>query len=393
MSQQALTVDQRRDKTLADLKTDIRRLLDPSQMEIPIGVTVEGFLNAFTIAAVVNPDILGCDPRSIYKACRELVSRGLVPDGREAALVPFKRECTAMPMVYGLIKTMRNSGEVGSVRTGLIYQTEYETGRFRYVKGDEETLFHEPIIFGDRGELVGAYAVVTYLDPQRDPEREVMTIEEIEHVRLTSPQQRKGRSGVWQSHYTEMVKKTVVRRISKRLPMSPSDLRKLQSEPTDAPMRDVTPQPQQPERPAQIKAQEQSTKNTSSDTNIEESATSASGGTVIDHEPRDAGRDLNEPSSVQDNAPTKRDGDNGETESQTDAEETDAEETDGISEIWQSRVNDIERAVASETSVDGLEDIKMLFGDVIDSAKVESEAAYDQIVDLFKARSAELKVD
>ena len=136
----------------------------------------------------------------------------MLPDKREAALVIFKGTVQYMPMIAGILKRVRNSGEVASIASQLVYRKDV----FRYwVDGDGEHIQHEPLMFGERGDIVGAYGVAKTKDGA--VYIEVMTKADIEKVRSVS---RAKNSGPWSDWWEEMARKTVLRRLSKRLPMS-----------------------------------------------------------------------------------------------------------------------------------------------------------------------------
>lgn len=254
-------------------KRDLGRVADAGEFALPSNVSIEAFKNAAIVAAQDNPAILRCTPESVFKSLRRLAAAGLVPDGREAALVPFKGKvdgnwvevCQAMPMVFGLIKTARNSGEVSDIRAHVVYQREIDEGRFEYVVGDEERLTHTPILFGDRGEAVACYAIAKMKDGSII--RAFLTEHEIEKVRRASAAQRiyeKGKApvtsdrpiGIWADWTEEMWKKTAIRRLCKRLPLSSEDLRRIQEsdEPLES-LKDVTPPPSSTDRLRQLRDQ------------------------------------------------------------------------------------------------------------------------------------------
>ena len=239
---------------LVQFKQDLGQLIDKRELALPSNVSVEAFRNAAVVAAQDNPKVLDCDRESIFKSIRTLAAAGLVPDGREAALVPFftkdeGRKCQAMPMVFGLIKMVRRSGEVSDIRAHIVYQKEVDQGLFEYVIGDHESLTHKPILFGDRGEPVAAYAIATLKDG--NIVREFMSAEEIDKVRRSGSSQRvrkNGKSvvsdvpiGIWKDWASEMWRKSAIRRLSKRLDMSSEDMRRMMVEQDFDHMRDVTP--------------------------------------------------------------------------------------------------------------------------------------------------------
>lgn len=227
---------------VARFKQDLNSLIDRKELALPSNVTPEAFRNAAVVAVQDNPDILRCDAASVMKSLRTIAAAGLVPDGREAAIVPFKGTAQAMPMVFGLIKMARRSGDVKDIRAHLVYQGELDQGLFEYVVGDEEALTHKPILFGEKGPAVAAYAIAKLKDGTIV--REFMDRDQIEKVRKSSPQQRgkENPQGIWQQWTEEMWRKTVIRRLCKRLDLSAEDLRRVMTEQdSPAPIRDVTP--------------------------------------------------------------------------------------------------------------------------------------------------------
>jgi recombination protein RecT len=70
-------------------------------------------------------------------------------------------------------------------------------------------------MFSDRGETVGYYSVFKLRDGSSDSED--MTVEDVEKIRNRS---KSGNNGPWKTDYDEMAKKTVIKRLLKRAPMS-----------------------------------------------------------------------------------------------------------------------------------------------------------------------------
>jgi recombination protein RecT len=104
-----------------------------------------------------NPDIANLERTSLLAAIMQAAQDGLVIDNKEAAIVPFKGKATYVPMVAGLVKKMRQHSDFGNLSHGIVYQREIDDGRFEYVKGDDEYLKHNPVLFdADKGEPVGA---------------------------------------------------------------------------------------------------------------------------------------------------------------------------------------------------------------------------------------------
>jgi len=179
---------------------------------LPVHVPVKKFMRIVVGAVQNNPKILECDRSSLYRACQKAAQDGLIIDGREAALVPFKGMATYMPMVAGVLKKMRNSGEISSVNAHTVHENDI----FDYDPSRPEDLRHaSENWFGNRGDLIGVYAFARLKDG--GTVCELMGMEDIKKIRSAS---RSGDNGPWADWFEEMAKKSVLRRIAKRLPSS-----------------------------------------------------------------------------------------------------------------------------------------------------------------------------
>lgn len=191
-------------------------------------VDPEKFMRTVKNALMKDPQIAEASTQSVFLECQKAIADGLVLDGREAALTRFKTkrgndwvtEVVYIPMVAGIMKRVRNSGEVASWSAELVYEKEYETGRFVYKAGADPHIHHEPIIVGERGPVVAAYSAVKLRDGTYS--YEVMNIDQLNGIRNRTKSKRKDGSiaGPWQTDVEEMYRKTVIRRHAKRLPVS-----------------------------------------------------------------------------------------------------------------------------------------------------------------------------
>src|SRR5579872_7163533 len=101
---------------------------------LPGNIPVERFKRMVITALNTNPDLAQADRRSLFNSCIKCASDGLLPDGREAALVVYNtkikrgsREYRAdmvryLPMIAGIRKRMHNSGEVDGTTAEVVYQ-------------------------------------------------------------------------------------------------------------------------------------------------------------------------------------------------------------------------------------------------------------------------------
>lgn len=193
-----------------EVRTAIDAMAPQFAKALPKHINVDKFVRVAQTAVQMNPDLLAADRRTLYAACTRAAQQGLLPDGREGAIVTYGNKAQWMPMVGGIMKLVRNSGEI----TTWSVQAVYERDSFDYQLGDDERIVHKPAL-SNRGNLVGVYSIVTMKGGEKS--REFMSVDEVNAIRTRS---RSGNGGPWKTDFAEMAKKTVVRRHSKRLPMS-----------------------------------------------------------------------------------------------------------------------------------------------------------------------------
>jgi recombination protein RecT len=189
------------------------QLMEPEfKAALPSHIPVEKFKRVALTAIQNTPALANADRRSLFGAFVKLAQDGLLPDGREAAVVMFGNKAQAMPMIGGILKRIRQSGEVARVSAHVVYDND----QFKVSYGFDEDVEHiPPALDKPRGKPIGAYATAVLKDGSKL--LEVMSLEEIEQVRKVS---RAANNGPWVAWWSEMARKSVMRRLSKRLPMS-----------------------------------------------------------------------------------------------------------------------------------------------------------------------------
>lgn len=165
-----------------------------------------------------TPALRECDPYSLFGSIMQASQLGLELGGAlgHAYLVPFrsKRGMDAQFIVgyRGMIDLARRSGQIVSLQAHAVHQGD----DFDFAYGLDERLHHIPTSdVANRGEIIAFYAVAKLKGGGH--QLEVMWKSEVDAVRAQS---KAGNSGPWVSHYEEMGKKTVIRRLFKYLPVS-----------------------------------------------------------------------------------------------------------------------------------------------------------------------------
>jgi recombination protein RecT len=162
-------------------------------------------------AVLRNPALADCNKGSFVMSVINAAELGLELGLGQAALVPYKGIVQCQPMYQGLMELARRSGKIKKMTAEVVHKGD----EFVYEKGLSPILRHVPK--GNNKEVTHAYAVATLDDD--DTQFEVMTIEELNKVKASSPAARRGDSP-WQTWPEEMMKKTVIKRLCKMLPKS-----------------------------------------------------------------------------------------------------------------------------------------------------------------------------
>lgn len=187
-------------------------LMEPQfRMALPPQIAPEKFIRVVMTAVQQNPKLME-NRVALFGAAMKCAQDGLLPDGKEAALVPYGATIQYLPMIGGILKKVRNSGELASIAAHVVYEHD----EFVYELGDNERILHKPLLVGARGKPVITYAIAKTKDGAIY--REIMSEAQVQAVRNVSAAKN---GGPWTGDFAdEMRRKTVLRRLSKRLPMS-----------------------------------------------------------------------------------------------------------------------------------------------------------------------------
>jgi recombination protein RecT len=221
------TIQQQQSRAPSRVEVFMARVLAPEdraaiQAALPTHIPMARFERNLSNALMNEPRLLDCNPREVFREVAKIAALGLLIDAQlgEAYLIASRTGPQARVGYRGLIKLARQSGEVS-----MLYAHEvYANDEIECLLGDEKKLRHKPNLFGDRGAIVGYYAVVKFKDG--DTDFEPMTPQQVNAIRDKSDGYRAFKSGKikdtpWASSYDEMAKKTCIRRLSKRIPQSP----------------------------------------------------------------------------------------------------------------------------------------------------------------------------
>lgn len=214
---------------LVQLNKQLEARSSQFQAALPAHIPLERFKRVVLTAVQQNPNLAKADRPTLFTSAMKAAQDGLLPDGREGALVIYNTKIKEngaekwidavqwMPMVAGLRKKVRNSGEIATWDAHVVYEKD----AFEFELGDDPYIKHKPFMGGDRGKIVAAYSVATLKSGEKS--REVMSIDEIMAIwrKSSKAKDKDGNpTGPWRDHQGEMCRKTVARRHSKVLPMN-----------------------------------------------------------------------------------------------------------------------------------------------------------------------------
>ncbi|WP_233868610.1 recombinase RecT [Paraburkholderia adhaesiva] len=201
----------------ADILSD--RQIGQIALVLPPGMDPRAFARVAATAVLSTPDLYEIEQTSLLAACMEAAQDGLLPDGREGAIVPFTdtkhhvKRASWIPMVGGLLKLVRQSGELLDVAAYIVRTNDL----FEYEVNEHGVHFrHRPDVLhpGAPPLLVYAFARMK----EGGVYFESMPWSEIEHFReLTKAH---APDAPWQQWPDEMAKVRPLKRLAKRLPMS-----------------------------------------------------------------------------------------------------------------------------------------------------------------------------
>ena len=216
----ASETQQRKDVAALLVDPKIKRQI---ALALPQHVTADRFARVALTELRRNPTLAQCEPASFLGAIMLASQLGLEPGGAlgHAYLVPYRNRKTEKLEVQfilgyqGMIDLARRSGHIKSIEARAVYEGD----EFHCKFGLESELIHKPDWENPNrtqaDKLRFVYAVAHLKDG--GVQFEVMSRREIEAARAQS---KASSDGPWNTHFEQMARKTVIRRLFKYLPVS-----------------------------------------------------------------------------------------------------------------------------------------------------------------------------
>ena len=205
-------VKKTKEGTLLDIVTT-KGFQSQMALALPKTLTPERLTRVVMTECRKTPALLKTSRESFLGAVLQCAQLGIEPGSAlgHAYLIPYGNTCNLIIGYRGMIDLARRSGQIVSLHAYCVHAKD----DFHYELGLHPDIHHVPSAEADRGPVTYVYAVAQLQGG--GVQFEVMSRAEVEAIRSSS---KAGRSGPWVSHWDEMAKKTVIRRLFKLLPVS-----------------------------------------------------------------------------------------------------------------------------------------------------------------------------
>lgn len=203
------------------LRQQVQSMEHQFALAAPRGVEARQIVRDVLTAISQNPDLLKCDPQSVLGGAMTMAQLGLrVGVLGHGWLLPFhdwKSKTYKAQLVIGyqgLIALAHRSGQIKSLSARKVHANDH----FDIEYGVNENLVHRPAA-GDRGEVIGYYAVVKFLPDGHSFYYLTKAEAEVYRDRYAMAKKRDGSIvGPWKSEFDAMAMKTCIRQLSKMMP-------------------------------------------------------------------------------------------------------------------------------------------------------------------------------
>ena len=183
-----------------------------------MGITAEAYERVVLNALIRNPELQDCDRNSLDIAVADCIQAGLLPDGKQAVIIPRRGKATFQPMYEGRVMLARNANP----KMVLVTEAVYDGEEFRVTGGSERKLVHEmPLNIDRRDEKIIAVYAMAKLPGSDDWEWVVFDRTQVDAYRAMCIGGNRGSADIWAKHFGEMAKRGPLGRLLKRLPKDP----------------------------------------------------------------------------------------------------------------------------------------------------------------------------
>jgi recombination protein RecT len=178
---------------------------------VPSEMCAKRLIRLFFVELSKNTDLNKCTTDSICGAIMSCAQLGLEPGiAGMLYLIPRGGKMTIQLGYRGMIELCHRSGKVSTIKSYSVFEND----QFSVDQGSEDKIIHKRGM-GNRGRMIGVYAIVTMKDGSQH--FDVMDMDELKELRVRSGSMN---SPAWRTDYQQMAQKTVIKRVLKYAPTS-----------------------------------------------------------------------------------------------------------------------------------------------------------------------------
>lgn len=199
--------------TIKEAQQLIQKLIPQMQSVLPNSMNPTRLARTALTELRLVPKLRECSPESLMKCLLISATLGLEPGTTLGHIyfAPFKGEAQLIIGYKGMINLATRSAHITNIEARTICENDDCEVNF----GTNPKIYHTICPGKDRGKPIAYYAVAHFMNGQY--QFEIMRLAEVDRIRSFS---KSANFGPWVSHYDEMAKKTVIRRLFKYLPSS-----------------------------------------------------------------------------------------------------------------------------------------------------------------------------
>jgi recombination protein RecT len=207
--------EDKRDDVLGRLKTALYKSSE-----------AERFLMSARIEINKSDMLKQCSGESVLSSLLRSAQLGLYIGNGDAYLVPYREKkgdlyvynCELMIGYKGILKLLYRAG-----MTGIVVNVVHENDNFKYIDGTTREIIHERN-FKERGDVLCCYAIANV---GNEKIIEVMDKNELYDIKKNSDSKKRdpNKKTPWDNFFDEMAKKSVIKRLFKRLPQENLDMK------------------------------------------------------------------------------------------------------------------------------------------------------------------------
>lgn len=193
-------------------------------LAMPKGAEAVQLVRDIITAVRTTPKLAEAEPNSVLGAAMTCAQLGLRPGVLgQAWILPFwskaiQGQRAQLIIGYqGFVELAMRTGMVSSVISRNVHANDYIEVDY----GVNDTIVHRPAMTGDRGETIGYYAIVKFVNGGRALQYASRQEMETWRDRFATTKGRDGKVyGPWIDHFDAMARKTIVRQLANYMPKS-----------------------------------------------------------------------------------------------------------------------------------------------------------------------------